>query len=196
MAEESPVEGQRTLEGEPLDGLHLDDKIPPDAHTLFVGINPGIRSAEINHYYAGHTNYFWKLLHASGLWPSPLTTEDDDQILEAGFGLTDVAKRPTPGSSSLSKSDFMHAKTRMKNLARRFNPEVIAFVSKTAIRAYLGDMRYPVEYGLQDWRIEDSDVFSLPSTSGQSLGDTSYEEKLEFFVEFRDYLESEDIYSP
>src|SRR5437867_2612604 len=83
----------------------LPDKIPRNVHTLFVGINPGKRSAKIGHYYGGHSNYFWKLLTASGIWPDVLDTYDDDQLVRNGFGLTDVVKRPTTGVSQLTSSD-------------------------------------------------------------------------------------------
>ena len=34
---------------------------------LFVGINPGVRSAQTGHHFAGYSNRFWKLLFAAGL---------------------------------------------------------------------------------------------------------------------------------
>jgi TDG/mug DNA glycosylase family protein len=44
---------------------------------LLVGINPGIRSAEIGHHFAGNSNRFWKLLYESKLVPEPIGTEQD-----------------------------------------------------------------------------------------------------------------------
>ncbi len=55
----------------------LPDHIRPDVQILFVGINPGLRSAEVGHHYAGHSNRFWKLLYASKCVPIPLTYHDD-----------------------------------------------------------------------------------------------------------------------
>lgn len=181
-ASASPLRGQQDLYGKPLKPLKLNDKIPPDVHTIFVGVNPGIRSASIGHYYAGHSNYFWKLLHASGIWDTPLTTEDDDKILVRGFGLTDVAKRPTPGVSGLSRADFLASKDRIREIARASKPRTIVFVSLTAARAYLGNDREKIECGLQEWKIEGCDVWVVPSTSGASQGHTSYKQKL---AEFR-----------
>src|SRR6266571_6198372 len=97
--------------------LSLRDKIPRNLHTLFVGINPGRKSAEIGHYYGGHGNYFWRLLWTSGIWPEPLTTYDDDKIVEQGFGLTDMEKRPTSSVSHLRPSDFVGARKRLERIA-------------------------------------------------------------------------------
>ena len=44
----------------------LPDYIRPHMKILFVGINPGKRSAEVGHHYAGYSNRFWKLLYDSG----------------------------------------------------------------------------------------------------------------------------------
>ena len=34
----------------------------PGLRVLFVGINPGVRSAITGHHFAGYSNRFWKLL--------------------------------------------------------------------------------------------------------------------------------------
>src|SRR3989442_3748035 len=99
-----PRPGQQGLNGNQVQGLWLEDKIPRKMHTLVVGVNPGVRSATIGHYFGGKNNLFWKLLHHSGVWPSPLATEDDDRVVQAGFGFTDTCKRPTPGTNGLNQA--------------------------------------------------------------------------------------------
>ncbi len=178
---DSPLQGQYTLEGEVKTSISLSDKIPDNLHTLFVGINPGVRSAQIGHYYAGHSNCFWKLMHASGLWPVPITTENDDDMVVQGFGFTDVAKRPTPGANTLRRHDFHEAEDRIANTEQAFRPKSIVFVSKRAAREYLGKPLQPVSYGKQRFKIGSADVYFMPSTSGQSYADTTYEEKLAWF---------------
>jgi double-stranded uracil-DNA glycosylase len=182
--------GQRDLYAKPVEALSLPDKIPKGAHTIFVGVNPGVRSARIGHYYAGHSNYFWKLLFNSGLWPRKLTTEDDDSVTTGGFGFTDTCKRPTPGTGALKRIDFAESKNHVTQVVKAYNPKLIVFVSKTAVRAFLGSHTRPVAYGVQLWRIEDSRVFVVPSTSGASLGDTSYHLKLKWFRKLREEVSS------
>jgi double-stranded uracil-DNA glycosylase len=190
--------GQRDLEGQPVQALWLPDKIPPNVHTLFVGVNPGVRSARIGHYFGGASNYFWKLLHNSGLWPDELTTFDDDSVVKGGFGFTDTCKRPTPGIATLTKGDFAESRIRISRLVRRHKPKTVVFVSKRAVRAFLGSNSTPVRYGKQDWEIGRIPVFVVPSTSGASLADTSYRSKLHWFKELRQHIESywQSNYSP
>src|SRR5690348_8754158 len=75
----------------------LRDRVAPGLRVLFVGINPGIRSATTGHHFAGYSNRFWKLLFASGLIPEPIGAEDDARLLEWGYGITNLVPRPTPG---------------------------------------------------------------------------------------------------
>ena len=44
---------------------------------LFVGINPGVRSALTGHHFAGYSNRFWKLLDESKLVDEPIGFADD-----------------------------------------------------------------------------------------------------------------------
>ena len=64
---------------------------------LFVGINPGVRSAQTGHHFAGFSNRFWKLLWESGLVPEPITYEDDRRLPEFGFGITNLVAASDAG---------------------------------------------------------------------------------------------------
>ena len=57
---------------------------------LFVGINPGVRSALTGHHFAGFSNRFWKLLYDARLVPEPITYVDDERLPEWGYGITNV----------------------------------------------------------------------------------------------------------
>jgi TDG/mug DNA glycosylase family protein len=185
---ESPSEGQRTIEMKPLRALRLAEKIPANLHTLFVGISPATRSARIGHYYGGRSNYFWKLFHGSGIWPVPLKSEDDDKVVEKGFGFTDLARRPAPGSSHLSRSEFADSRRRLREVVRRFGPKTVVFVGKRAASVFTRGVTADIQYGAQDWNIDGAAVFFLPSTSGASLGHAPYEIKLRYFRELRAFI--------
>ena len=60
----------------------LKDRVRPGVRALFVGINPGMRSAQIGHHFAGYSNRFWRLLYESGLVPEPIKTEQDWRLVE------------------------------------------------------------------------------------------------------------------
>ncbi len=65
----------------------LSDIVEPGIKVLFVGTNPGAKSARIGHYFAGASNMFWKLLFESKLTHERLTTELDYKVIDYGYGL-------------------------------------------------------------------------------------------------------------
>src|SRR5258707_12774558 len=87
--------------------LRLKDRIRPGLRVLFVGINPGVRSALIGHHFAGYSNRFWKLLHEAGLTPVLLRAEDDTRLLEWDYGITNLVPRPTPGIDTLQPGEYV-----------------------------------------------------------------------------------------
>src|SRR6476661_2856332 len=86
--------------------LRLKDRIKPGVRVLFVGINPGVRSAITGHHFAGASNRFWKLLFESRLVPRPLTFREDGSLPEFGFGITNLVARPSPGISDLKPAEY------------------------------------------------------------------------------------------
>src|SRR5262245_19073873 len=100
----------------------LRDRVRPPVRVLFVGINPGIRSAETGHHFAGYSNRFWKLLYGSRLVPEPITYEDDRRLPEWGFGITNLVPRATPGIGTLRPEEYVDG----VQVLRRKGPRVRA----------------------------------------------------------------------
>jgi TDG/mug DNA glycosylase family protein len=169
----------------------LPDLVEPGLKILFVGTNPGAKSARISHYFAGASNMFWKLLHESGLTEERLTTEFDYKVRNYGYGLTDVIKRPTHSTTELRKQDANGTRRRLDELIHDNYPKFVAFIGKAGLRYYLSNNTMPVRYGLQHFMISNSYVYLLPSTSGASFADTNYNEKLFWYTKFREDIEHE-----
>src|SRR6186997_3730146 len=94
----APISKPRSRSAEPQGALpRLRDRIEPCLRVLFVGINPGVRSALTGHHFAGFSNRFWKLLWESGLLPDDITFEQDWRLPEFGYGVTNLVARPSPG---------------------------------------------------------------------------------------------------
>ena len=165
----------------------LRDRIRPGVRVLFVGINPGVRSALTGHHFAGFSNRFWKLLHESGLVPEPIGFEDDGRLPEWGYGITNIVPRATPGIDTLQKSEFVHGRVRLRRKILRHRPRVVAAVGVTVFRAMFPERRGSVPLGLQAERIGDSAVFVLPNPSGRNAN-YSYQEMLEAFRSLAGYL--------
>lgn len=147
---------------------------------LFVGINPGIRSAETGHHFAGYSNRFWKLLFDSGLVSERITYEDDDRLPEFGFGITNIVPRATPGTDALLPREFIDGRARLRRKILRGKPGIVAMVGVTVFRAMFPGRKGAVTLGLQPETIGGSAVFVLPNPSGRNAN-YSYAEMLSAF---------------
>ncbi len=165
----------------------LRDRIRPGVRVLFVGINPGVRSAATGHHFAGYSNRFWKLLHQSRLVPDELTFEDDERLPEWQFGLTNIVARPTSGIDSLRAEEYAAGRVALRRKILRHAPMIVACVGVTVYRALFPDRTGAVPFGLQDQRIGQSRVFVLPNPSGRNASVT-YAEMLEAFRNLERYL--------
>ena len=155
---------------------------------LFVGINPGVRSALTGHHFAGFSNRFWKLLFHSGLVSEPVTYLDDDRLPEWGFGITNVVARATRGMDELRPDEYLAGRSRLRAKVRRYRPAVVALVGITVYRAMFQDRQGPVTMGLQQDRLGEAAVFVLPNTSGRNAH-FSFDQMLAAFTSLREYLE-------
>lgn len=173
----------------------LRDRIRPGVRVLFVGINPGVRSALTGHHFAGFSNRFWKLLFGSGLVPEPVTYLDDDRLPEWGYGITNVVARATPGIGDLRPEEYVAGRSRLRRKVRRYRPRVVAFIGVTVYRAMFPEHRGAVNVGLQDERFGEARVFVLPNTSGRNAH-FSFEAMLAAFTSLRKHLRRSPVFSP
>src|SRR5580765_4214298 len=174
----------------------LRDRIETGVRVLFVGINPGVRSALTGHHFAGFSNRFWRLLYESRLVPEPLTYEDDDRLPEGGFGITNVVPRATPGLDTLRPEEYREGTRTLLRKVNRYRPAVLALIGVTVWRAVLegtgapSAKTRPVMLGLQardelDPSVErripaETRIFVLPNPSGRNAN-YSYTEMLAVF---------------
>ena len=162
----------------------VPDTLGPGIRVLFCGINPGHRSAAARAPFANPRNDFWRLLHAAGFTPRVLDPQEHAELLSHGIGLTNAARRTTRGSSDLRKADFSGAAERLEEIARRFHPDVIAFVGKAAYTGVYGGRR---EHGLQERALDGVALFVLPSTSPANAA-VPWSERLRWFQALRDLV--------
>src|SRR5574338_489411 len=155
--------------------LRLKDRLAPGLRVLFVGINPGVRSATSGHHFAGFSNRFWKLLRDSRLVGEPIGSEQDGRLLEWGYGITNLIARPTPGINDLKSSEYVEGWKALERKIRRHRPSIVALVGITlyrAIRPLLGaHEKLPggaIEPGFQAETIHGSRIFVLPNPSGRN----------------------------
>jgi TDG/mug DNA glycosylase family protein len=177
--------------------LRLKDHVRPRVQILFVGINPGVRSAITGHHFAGYSNRFWKLLSESRLVPRRVTYEDDERLPAWNLGITNLIARPSPGIDDLDPAEYIEGWKVLERKIRRYRPEVVAFVGVTVYRAVLPllDGAPPARarasvVGPQPVRIHGARMFVLPNPSGRNANFT-YAEMLKAFVQLRRWVDKD-----
>lgn len=165
----------------------LTDSLGPSLLVLFVGLNPGIKTAQTGHAYAHPSNLFWKLLHSSGITPRLVPCYEDKRMPEEySLGLTNIVARPSRSGAELSKEEMDEGVSVLEEKTRRCRPEVVCFVGKSIwesvwrVRKGKAITKAEFKYGWQDERenfapIDEGDggekwpgarVFVASSTSG------------------------------
>lgn len=175
----------------------MNDRIDPGVRVLFVGINPGVRSALTGHHFAGPSNRFWKLLYEARLVPEPFTHEDDVRLPQLGMGITNLVARPSPGIDVLKPSEYVAGWAILERKIDQYRPKVIALVGITLWRAILPlvltdeheraratKVKCP---GPQRLWVHGAQVFVLPNPSGRNAH-YSRDEMLSAFRSLRRWL--------
>jgi TDG/mug DNA glycosylase family protein len=165
----------------------LRDVVAPGLRLLFVGINPGLRSAEIGHHFGGLGNPFWRLLHASRLTPVLLRPEEDASLLQHGLGITNLCPRPTRSASELTAAELAAGARTLARKVARLRPCTLALV---------GISLYPRVFphgrasgpGPKAERIASVPVFVLPNPSGLNASFPGFRHKLIWFEALRRWL--------
>jgi TDG/mug DNA glycosylase family protein len=140
----------------------LRDYLRPGLDVVFVGINPGVRSAAAGHHYAGPSNLFWPLLYESGLVSEPLTYGDDARVLEWNIGLTNMVSRSSPGLADLSMDELRAGAATLRRKLLRFQPAIACFNGKKIFEVFAGRT---CTLGLQPERVGRTQCYVMPSTS-------------------------------
>ncbi|HEX3807929.1 MAG TPA: NUDIX domain-containing protein [Gaiellaceae bacterium] len=161
----------------------VPDVLAPGLACVFCGINPGRVSAAAAAHFANPRNDFWRLLHDAGFTPRLFDPQEQFELLELGYGVTNAAYRTTPGSGDLRRGDF--DRDVFEARIRAVAPRAVAFVGKEAYRGLYAER---AELGPQLRSIGGTGLFVLPSTSPANAA-VPYEDRLRWFRELRDWLE-------
>jgi len=173
----------------------LPDYLAPGLSILFVGINPGIRSAEVGHHFAGPSNRFWKLLFDARLIPFPLHYEEDWRLPEFGYGLTNVIARPTAGVQALGKQEFLNGRQALLGKIKTYQPGLVVLLGLSMARILLSTRKPEcvgqrstgnlIQVGSQSILLAGAPVCVLPNPSGRNAH-YSYQHMKELFCELKE----------
>ena len=165
----------------------LQDIVAPDLRALFVGINPGLRSWELGHNFAGKGNPFWRLLYAARLIDRPLTFAEERQLLAYGLGITNVCARASKTAAELTRAELAEGAKLLERRVRRWKPRAVVLVGLTIYQQIFGRDATPGP-GAKPQRFGGAALFVVPNPSGLNASFPGFQSKLVWFEALRDWL--------
>ena len=140
------------------------DVIAPDLRVLFCGINPGLYTAAVGHHFARPGNRFWPALWASGFTDRVLSPFEERELLESGYGITNVVSRTTATADLLTRDEIIAGGKRLRAKVLRYRPRILAVLGVGAYRTAFNQPKAVV--GRQEDRISNTVLWVLPNPSG------------------------------
>lgn len=143
----------------------INDHIKEGLKILFVGFNPSIRSGEVGHHYANPNNRFWRILYEAGITPRKYDPYEDADLLEIGYGFTNIVQRPTKAADEITKDEYKEGREILKSKIEQLKPKLVCFVGKGVYQQYSG--RKEIQWGAQKESVVAGIIdFVAPSSSG------------------------------
>lgn len=138
--------------------------IAPNLAVLFCGINPGLYTAAIGHHFGRPGNRFWPALYSAGITPRLLTPYEERELLNYGYGITNLVARATATAAELTKAELVEGGKNLEAKVKMYAPRMVAFLGVTAYRAAFD--RPKAQTGPQPELISSTRLWVLPNPSG------------------------------
>lgn len=143
----------------------IPDHLQKGLSIIFVGYNPSIRSGETGHHYANPNNRFWNILYQAGLTPHKFKSKEDSNLLNYGYGLTNIVARPTCAAADISKQEYEEGRKLLKQKIAYYRPKIVCFVGKGVYKEYSNKRN--ITWGAQESSMIPGVIdFVAPSSSG------------------------------
>jgi TDG/mug DNA glycosylase family protein len=146
------------------EGKTVRDVIAPRLRVLFCGINPGLYTAAVGHHFARPGNRFWPALFAAGFTDRIVSPFDERELLQSGYGITNVVMRTTATADQLSREELREGGKQLVAKVRRYRPRVLAILGLGAYRTAWEKPKAVI--GRQEETIGNTIVWVLPNPSG------------------------------
>lgn len=167
-------------------GETLPNLIQTNLKILFIGINPGLRSAATQHHFAGYSNRFWRFLAEAQLTPNLYKAEQDAQLLELGYGITNIVPRPTASAAELSRTEFETGAVLLRALLHQYQPHIAAYLGKDIYRFVARQKQ--ICWGRQLSSIIEGVIdYVIPNPSG--LNRMPFQEQLNWYLELKKMIQ-------
>jgi TDG/mug DNA glycosylase family protein len=173
--------------------LTLPDYLRQGLKLVFVGLNPGVYSAQAGKYFARKTNRFWPALSASSLFGKEVNPGDEKILFELDVGFTDVVKRATAQIDELTKEEIKSGAHMLRQKIEHHSPRAACFIGLTGFRwVFAVPNKIRIKPGPQQERLGATRIYVLPSTSPANAH-YLLEQTIAEFCRFKSWLASIDI---
>jgi TDG/mug DNA glycosylase family protein len=146
------------------EGKTVRDVIAQRLRVLFCGINPGLYTAAVGHHFARPGNRFWPALFAAGFTDHLVSPFAERELLENGYGITNVVMRATATADQLTREELRAGGKQLAGKVRRYKPAFLAVLGLGAYRAAWE--RAKAAIGRQEETIGETVIWVLPNPSG------------------------------
>lgn len=167
----------------------IRDIVAPNLRALFVGINPGLRSAALGHNFAGKGNPFWRLVHAAGLVDRAIGFVEERELLRYGLGITNVCARPSRSAAELTRAEMAAGARALERRVRRWKPGAVVFVGLTIYQQIFARDAVPGP-GAKPQTFGGAPIFVVPNPSGLNASFPGFQSKLVWFTALREWLDA------
>jgi double-stranded uracil-DNA glycosylase len=148
----------------------VPDLVGPGVRLVFVGINPGLRTAATQIHFGNPGNRFRPALVVAGLLEPPvdgvpgMTEADLATLVSRGVGITNLVPVATARADELVNDQLLAGRVRLEEFVERHRPQVVAILGITAYRAAFGRPR--ATPGRQSEPIGSAQLWVVPNPSG------------------------------
>ncbi|MBD2304412.1 G/U mismatch-specific DNA glycosylase [Chroococcidiopsis sp. FACHB-1243] len=145
-------------------GRTVPDIIAPNLNVLFCGINPSLYSAAVGHHFARPGNRFWRSLHAAGYTERILSPFEDRDLLQFGYGLTNIVDRATARADELKAEELIFGQQQLAVKIEQYQPRFLAILGISAYRTAFYQPKAVM--GRQAELSSGTTIWVLPNPSG------------------------------
>jgi TDG/mug DNA glycosylase family protein len=157
-------------------GAVVPDLIGPGVRLVFVGINPGLRTAATQIHFGNPGNRFRPALVGAGILPPPpdgrpgMTEEDLATLVGRGVGITNLVPFASARADELTREQLVAGGVQLSEFVVRHRPRVVAVLGISAYRVAFGRPR--ARTGRQPEDLGPARLWVVPNPSGLNAHDT------------------------
>ncbi len=157
-------------------GVEVPDLVGDGIRLVFVGINPGLRTAATQIHFGNPGNRFRPALVGAGILEPPvdgipgMTADDLAELVRRRVGITNLVRRATARADELTASELVEGAARLETFVTDHRPRVVAILGITAYRIAFARPR--ATPGRQSDDLAGAALWVVPNPSGLNAHET------------------------